>query len=55
MKRTEGNRIHLMLLDYRLGGMFGDSVARKIREHNGAKIILLSAYELGRELVKDLD
>ncbi len=34
--------------------MLGDSVARKIKENNGVKIILISAYELDNELVKEL-
>lgn len=34
--------------------MFGDSVARKIKEYNGTKIILISAYNLDDTLVKDL-
>jgi CheY-like chemotaxis protein len=34
-EKNQGNKIHLILLDYRLGGMFGDSVARKIKEYNG--------------------
>jgi CheY-like chemotaxis protein len=39
-EKSQGNIIHLMLLDYRLGGgMFGDSVARKIKEYDGTKII----------------
>ena len=33
----------------------GDSVARKIKEYNGTKIILISAYDLDVELVKDLE
>jgi CheY-like chemotaxis protein len=37
---NRGNKIHLILLDYKLGGMLGDSVARKIKEYNGTKIIL---------------
>jgi hypothetical protein len=37
------NKIDLILLDYRMGGMQGDSVARKIKEYNGTKIILISA------------
>jgi response regulator RpfG family c-di-GMP phosphodiesterase len=41
-EKSQGNKIHLILLDYRLGGMFGDSVARKIKEYNGTKIILIS-------------
>ena len=54
-EKNQGNKIHLILLDYRLGGMFGDSVARKIKEYNGTKIILISAYDLDDSLVKDLE
>jgi len=54
-EKSRGNKIHLILLDYRLGGMFGDSVARKIKEYNGTKIILISAYDLDDVLVKDLE
>ncbi|MGH9983954.1 MAG: response regulator [Nitrososphaeraceae archaeon] len=53
-EKSQGNKIHLILLDYRLGSMFGDSVARKLKEHNGTKIILISAYDLDDALVKDL-
>ena len=45
-EKNQGNEIHLMLLDYKLGDMFGDSVARKIKELNGPRIILVSAIEL---------
>jgi len=54
-EKNQGNKIHLILLDYRLGGMFGDSVARKIKEYNRTKIILVSAYDLDGELVKNLE
>jgi response regulator RpfG family c-di-GMP phosphodiesterase len=54
-EKNLGNEIHLILLDYRLGGMFDDSVARKIKQYNGTKIILISACDLNRELVKDLE
>jgi len=54
-EKSRGNKIHLILLDYRLVDMFGDSVARKIKEHNGTKIILISAYDLDDALVKDLE
>jgi response regulator RpfG family c-di-GMP phosphodiesterase len=54
-EKSRGNKIHLILLDYRLGGMFGDSVARKIKEYNGTKIILISAYDLDDEILKDLE
>ena len=54
-EKNQGNKIHLILLDYRLGDMFGDSVVRKIKEYNGTKIILISAYDLDDSLVKDLE
>jgi CheY-like chemotaxis protein len=54
-EKNMGNKIDLILLDYRLGDMLGDSVARKIREHNGTKIILISAYELDADLIKELE
>jgi CheY-like chemotaxis protein len=52
---SQGNKIHLILLAYGLGGILGDSVARKLKEHNGTKIILISAYILDDVLVKDLE
>jgi response regulator RpfG family c-di-GMP phosphodiesterase len=54
-EKNRGNKIHLILLDYKLGDMFGDTVARKIKEHNGVKIILISAYELENTLLKELE
>lgn|SRR5512145_1486358 len=54
-EKKQGNKIHLILLDYRLGDMFGDSVARKIKEHIGTSIILISAYDLDDALVKELE
>lgn len=32
-----GNKIHLLLLDYRLSDISGESVARKIKEYNELK------------------
>ena len=54
-EKNRGNKIHLLLLDYRLGDMFGDSVARTIKQYNGTKIILISAYDLDSSLVKELE
>jgi len=54
-EKNRGNEIHLILLDYRLGDMLGDAVARKIKEYNGVKIILISAYDLDHALVKELE
>ena len=44
-----------MLLDYKMGGILGDSVARKIKEYPGTKIILNSAYNVDDVLVKELE
>lgn len=54
-EKNHGNEIHLILLDYKLGDMFGDSVARKIKELNGPRIILISAIELDHALLKELE
>ena len=50
-----GNKISLILLDYKLGGMLGDSVARKIKECNETNIILNSAYDVNDVLVRELE
>ena len=52
---NRGNKIHLILLDYKLRDMMGDSVAHKIKEYGGAKIILISAYYINDELIKELE
>jgi response regulator RpfG family c-di-GMP phosphodiesterase len=54
-EKNRGNKIHLILLDYKLGGMLGDSIARKIKEYNGTKIILISAYDPDDALLKELE
>ncbi|MFI5420988.1 MAG: hypothetical protein ACHQ1H_08480, partial [Nitrososphaerales archaeon] len=50
----EGLTIHAIILDYRLGDMLGDDVARKVRDLGSAKVILISAYEIDTPLVDDL-
>jgi CheY-like chemotaxis protein len=52
---NRGNKIHLILLDYKLDDMMGDSVARKIKEYSETKIILNSAYNVDNELIRDLE
>jgi CheY-like chemotaxis protein len=52
-EKNRGNYIHLILLDYKLGDIFGDSVARKVKEYNEVKIILFSAYELDDALLEE--
>jgi CheY-like chemotaxis protein len=53
-KKVKGEKIDLLLLDYRLGDMQGDTVARKVKELNDVKIIMISAYELDEKMVEEL-
>ncbi|MGD9672969.1 MAG: response regulator [Candidatus Nitrosocosmicus sp.] len=53
-QKSNGANIDLLILDYKLEDMLGDEVAKKIKEHNGIKIILLSAYNLDDPIKKDL-
>jgi CheY-like chemotaxis protein len=50
-----GNKIHLILLDYKLSDIMGDSVARKIKEYSGTNVILISAFNIDDELIKELE
>lgn len=54
-EKNLGNKIHPMLLDYKMDGMLGDSVTRTIKQYNGTKIILISIYKLDNEFVKELE
>ena len=54
-EKNMGNKIDLILLDYKLPDMLGDSVARKIRSYNGTNIILISSYEIDDKLIKELE
>jgi CheY-like chemotaxis protein len=54
-ERKLGNKIHLLLLDYRLSDISGDSVARKIKELNDTKIIIITAYSVDDSLQKELE
>jgi DNA-binding NtrC family response regulator len=48
---NQGNKIDLLLLDEDIPG---DSVVRKIKEYNGTKIILISAYSSDDSLPNEL-
>jgi response regulator RpfG family c-di-GMP phosphodiesterase len=47
-------KIYVVLFDYRLCDMLSDDLVYKIRELNGANIILISAYELEVNIVTNL-
>lgn len=49
-----GKKIDVILLDYRLGDSMGDDIAYKIRDLDGAKVIMITAYDLEREKVDEL-
>lgn len=53
-ERYKGKKVDVLLLDYKLGDMLGDIVACKIRDLNGVKTILISAYELEQAMVSQL-
>lgn len=44
----------ILLLDYRLGDATGEGVGSKIRDLDGTKTILVSAYKSERERVNEL-
>ena len=53
MKEKMGD-ITVILLDFRVGEVTGDKIARELKEINGAKIILISAYEINHDLIQRL-
>ena len=47
--------IDLVLLDYKLGDISGEDVARKIREiEKNIKILMITAFELDDHIVKNM-
>src|ERR687894_2324153 len=53
-EKQKGNKVDVLLLDYKLGDMLGDIVACKIHQLNGVKTFIISAYELEQGLVNHL-
>ncbi len=53
-KKVKGKKIDILLLDYRLGDMQGDAVAKKVKELNDVKVIIVSAYDLEEKMVEEL-
>jgi response regulator RpfG family c-di-GMP phosphodiesterase len=53
-EKEEGRKVDVLLLDYRLGDMLGDAVACQIKKLNGTKTIMISAYDLDKNMLQDL-
>ena len=53
--KKKNEKIDLVLLDYKLGDISGENVARKIREiEKNIKILLITAFELEDHVVKNM-
>lgn len=53
-EKNSGNKVDILLLDYRLGDMLGNEVACRIKRLDGTKVVLVSAYDLEDEMVEKL-
>jgi DNA-binding response OmpR family regulator len=53
--KKKNEMIDLVLLDYKLGDISGEKVARKIREiEKNIKILMITAFELDDHIVKNM-
>jgi response regulator RpfG family c-di-GMP phosphodiesterase len=52
--KNNNEGIDLLLLDYKLGDISGDIVARKVKEIDDIKILLITAFELDNQIVSEL-
>jgi response regulator RpfG family c-di-GMP phosphodiesterase len=52
--KNKNEEIDLLLLDYKLGDISGDIVARKVKEIDDIKILLITAFELDNQIVSGL-
>ena len=52
--KNKNEEIDLLLLDYKLGDISGDIVARKVKEIEDIKILLITAFELDNQIVSKL-
>lgn len=52
--KNKNEEIDLLLLDYKLGDISGDIVARKVKEIDDIKILLITAFELDNLIVSEL-
>ncbi|HEU4448190.1 MAG TPA: response regulator [Nitrososphaeraceae archaeon] len=52
--KNKNEEIDLLLLDYKLGDISGDIVARKAKEIDDLKILMITAFELDNQIVNEL-
>lgn len=53
-RKNKNEKVDLLLLDYKLGDISGDVVARKVKEIENTKILLITAFELDDKVIQDL-
>ncbi len=53
-QQMKGKRVDVLLVDYRLGDMLGDVVACKIRDLDGTKTLLITAFEIDEKAITDM-
>jgi CheY-like chemotaxis protein len=53
--KHSGKKIDLILLDYKLGDTNGYHVAHKIKELNDVKIIMITAYEVNHDILREME
>ena len=52
--KNKNEKVDLLLLDYKLGDISGDVVARKVKDIENTKILLITAFELDDKVIQDL-
>lgn len=53
-RKNKNEKVDLLLLDYKLGDISGDVVARKVKDIENTKILLITAFELDDKVIQDL-
>lgn len=53
--KQSGTKIDVILLDYRLGDTNGYHVAHRIKELNDVKIIMITAFHVEHDIVRELE